>query len=725
MTPDSFEPKEQSKASVPYAANRPPLGTPIPAPSERVEEAAVPAAFAKPAAPARTGTPRPPQPEPPSHRARDLRLVGFIVAFAVGIAATLFLFTAVAFGFAGNYNDRILPGVHAGSVDLSGLTRGEAITKLESAFADLSRGEVTITTPVGTATITYQQVGRGPDVEAMADAAMSIGHSGDTIADASSVLHSAAFGEDIPVIIKVDPTALAERIHDLVGTSLVAPQNAQATAKAGTFTFVPSSPGRGVDEKVIGAEIINDLTNPSSPADIQAGGTFVTVEPQVTDTAAQDAISQAQKMIANVSLTWKTPPANAPSTWKPQTWTITAAQIRSWIVFGMLPNGTYAPAVDPSQVEAYLANVTAKAIIPPVEPGVGFASSGKPVAQSGGTPGVGVDVAATTTALSAYLDSLASGSSVAPSLEVVTTPIQPSIASIDTSGMVVIGSQTITFFPGVSNGNGYNIRIPAAKLNGQVVGPGQEFSFLNAVGPIDSAHGYRLGGVILHGQSDHTGAMGGGICSASTTMFDAAGKAGLKIDQRHAHFYYIDRYPVGKDATVYSNGTTTWDLQWTNDTAYPIVIRSWTTYGSQSSITIQLWSMPTGRTVSWPNGVKNDIVKATNNPIEYVSTLKPGQTNVAEYATDGFKTSTTRVVTDTLTGAVIHNDTWVSVYTAVNGQVQKGGTPPPSTSPSPTPGGSNPAPTPTPTPAPTQPPTATPTPAPTPTPSKTRRRKIK
>ena len=108
-----------------------------------------------------------------------------------------------------------------------------------------------------------------------------------------------------------------------------------------------------------------------------------------------------------------------------------------------------------------------------------------------------------------------------------------------------------------------------------------------------------MGGVIIGGKSDHTGAMGGGICSASTTMFNAAARAGLQIDERHAHFYYINRYPVGLDATVYSNGYETWDLKWTNDTPYPIVIRSYTTNGSRSTITVELWSLPLNRTVTF------------------------------------------------------------------------------------------------------------------------------
>jgi VanW like protein len=225
--------------------------------------------------------------------------------------------------------------------------------------------------------------------------------------------------------------------------------------------------------------------------------------------------------------------------------------------------------------------------------------------------------------------------------------------------------------------------------------------------------------VIIDGRSDHTGAMGGGICSASTTMFNAAARAGLQIDERHAHFYYINRYPVGLDATVFSNGQTTWDLKWTNDTQYPIVVRGATTYGSRSTVTFQLWSMPLDRHVAFSGGVKTNEVKATDNAPQYVKTLKPGQTYRAEYATDGFDTQVTRVVKDA-DGNVLHMNTWQSHYSMVNGQLQIGGSPPPSGSvaPSGSPGssqtpGQSQAPAPTPTPAPA--PTPTPAPATTPT----------
>jgi vancomycin resistance protein YoaR len=651
----------------------------------------------------------------PSAGSRDLRFVGLAVAFVAGAMATFFLLSAVVFAFAGSYDNRVLPGVHVGSVDLSGMTRDEAVASLQSNYAYLSQGEVTVTTPVGVTTITYRQAGRAPDVEVMADAAMMVGHSGNPIADAASVVHSAAFGQDIPVVVQVDPTAIAQKIRQLVGTSSIAPQDARANAKDGNFSVTPAVPGHGVDEKAIGAAIVDQLTRADTPADLQAGGTFVPLSPQVSDQDVQAAIARAQKLKVDVILTWKTPPAAAPSSWAPKSWTIGAAQIGQWIVFGTRRDGTYAPSVDPAQVGAYLASISAKASIPPEEPVVKWNVDGtKPIGLKPGKNGVGIDLGATTAALSAYLDTVADGGSVQPSVEVVTGPILPQITNVEKiANMVVIGQWTTGFYPSDSNGYGVNIRQPATNINGDVVGPGQQFSFLDAVGPIDEAHGFAKGGVIIHGQSDHTGAMGGGICSASTTMFNAAAVAGLQIDVRHAHFYYITRYPVGRDATVYSNGTTTWDLKWTNDTDYPIVIRAWTTYGSNSTITFQLWSMPINRTVHWTGGEKRQVVAAVTDAPQYVTTLKPGQTYIAESPTDGFSTQVTRTVTDTNTGLLVRPpDTWVSVYTVVNGLVQIGGTPSgfKTATPSHTPGPSGP--TPAPTPAPTPPPT--PTPAPTP-----------
>src|SRR5450830_1492924 len=232
MTTDSLEPFEGDGTSnggndVPLdaAVSEPPVPAVWIAPAEELPGDPAVAQEFDPGPPA-----APPTPPPPSRRwfrhglprerasrvaSRRRRLAGFAVAFVVGAAAVVLLLCAAAFGLSNTYRDRVLPGVRVGSVDLSGLTRDQAMAKLQSGYAYLGDGLVTITTPIGTATVSYQQAGRGPDVEAMADAAMAVGHSGDPLADGASVVHSAAFGQDIPVVVQVDPTAVAQRIHAL------------------------------------------------------------------------------------------------------------------------------------------------------------------------------------------------------------------------------------------------------------------------------------------------------------------------------------------------------------------------------------------------------------------------------------------------------------------------------------------------------------------------------
>jgi vancomycin resistance protein YoaR len=657
---------------------------------------------------------------------RDLHGAGFILAFAAGVIGVLALFMVVAFSFSGSYSNRILPGVKVGNVDLSGSTRDEAIKKLQDGYGYLSQGQVIVNTPVGTATVGFAEAGRAPDVEVMADAALAVGHSGGGLGDAVTALHSALLGANLPIVVHVDPNALAQRLHDLVGKNDVAAKDAQATASDGNFSFTPSSTGRTFDERLMATTLIDQLTTMNPPGQLQTGGTFTDIHPAVSDKDAQDAIARAGKIAVDVNLTWATAPAAAPPTWVAKSWTVPAATIRSWIVFDIRPDGKYGPTIDLIKAQAYVSTLSAKANVQPVEPSVVWDASGtKPLSLKEGKDGTGIDFVATSQAMAIYLDSIASGTGGAPSLEVVTMPIRPQITDVaNITGMVIMNGGkaqwTTTFYPDISNGNGKNIRQPAANLNGLVIGPGQQFSFLGAVGPIDPAHGFALGGVILNGLSDHTGAMGGGICSASTTVFNAAGWAGLQIDERHQHAYAISRYPVGKDATVYSNGVTTYDLRWTNDTPNPIVIRSWATYGSKSSITVQLWSLPVERTVTWPVGVKANLAAATDGKL-YVASLKPGQTLRSEYVTDGYDTVVNRVVKDA-SGAILHNDTWKSHYVKVNGVLQIGGSPPPSTTPSPTPGPATP--TPVPTPVPTPAPSVVPPPAPSAAPSARHRRKV-
>jgi vancomycin resistance protein YoaR len=595
---------------------------------------------------------------------RHSRAVGLAVAFAVTATGCLAGLTAAAANVSDSYADRVAPGVHVGALDLSGLSRDQVVERLSTTYAYLGQGQVTVSTPTGTATLTYEELGRGPDVESMADQAMTFGHTGNPIGDAVGILRCALQGPAIPIVVRIDPAAVAERVHELAG-NIVAPVDAQAWAQDGTFAHSPSATGSGIDEAAISTAIVDHLTQPDAPASFQAGGSWVVLEPRVTEEDARAAIASAERMLVDVTLIIAGTLSNNPSA-PAKTYLIKPDAILRWIDFATDSDGRYVARADTGRMQEYLADLAEQYRVAPIEPSIVFDSSGVPVGVNGGKNGIGVDTGATSRVLATYLDGLADGRSPSFAVMGVTAPISPNLTIATLSNLEKIGSWTTTFYPDVSNGNGANIRTPARLLNGQIVAPGQQFSFLEAVSPIDTAHGYTWGGVIQRGKSDHSGAMGGGICSASTTMFNAAARAGLQIDERHAHFYYIDRYPVGLDATVYDNGYQVWDLKWTNDTPSSIVIVGSSTRGGTSTITISLWSLPTGRTTTFSPEYKENV-QGARDYTEYVTWLAPGQKARADYPTPGFDTSRTRTVTDDLTGAVIHSDTWTSHYARVDG----------------------------------------------------------
>lgn len=119
----------------------------------------------------------------------------------------------------------------------------------------------------------------------------------------------------------------------------------------------------------------------------------------------------------------------------------------------------------------------------------------------------------------------------------------------------------------------YNVGLAASRINGVLVPPGETFSFVNTIGDISAASGYRQAYVIRSGRTVLDD--GGGVCQVSTTLFRAALNAGVPIPERTAHAYRVEYYeqgfPPGLDATVFVPGV---DLKFKNDTPAHILIQT-------------------------------------------------------------------------------------------------------------------------------------------------------
>jgi vancomycin resistance protein VanW len=94
----------------------------------------------------------------------------------------------------------------------------------------------------------------------------------------------------------------------------------------------------------------------------------------------------------------------------------------------------------------------------------------------------------------------------------------------------------------------HNIKTAAKKLNHTVIEPGETFSFNDTIGDRTEDRGYKKASIFVDGETK-TGT-GGGVCQISSTLYNAALGADMKILERHEHSKDVPYVPEGKDAAV-------------------------------------------------------------------------------------------------------------------------------------------------------------------------------
>ncbi|MCW2738942.1 VanW family protein [Nocardioides sp.] len=142
-----------------------------------------------------------------------------------------------------------------------------------------------------------------------------------------------------------------------------------------------------------------------------------------------------------------------------------------------------------------------------------------------------------------------------------------------------------TYFPYAEYRN-INIGRAAELINGTLLKPGETFSLNDTVGERTEANGFTKGYVISDGILVQD--LGGGVSQMATTTFNAMFFAGLEDVEHKPHSFYIDRYPVGREATVAWGAV---DLRFTNDTPYGVLIQASVTPSTPSSSGVATVSM--------------------------------------------------------------------------------------------------------------------------------------
>jgi vancomycin resistance protein YoaR len=138
-----------------------------------------------------------------------------------------------------------------------------------------------------------------------------------------------------------------------------------------------------------------------------------------------------------------------------------------------------------------------------------------------------------------------------------------------------------TFYPHANYRNVNQARA-AELIDGTILEPGETFSMNDTVGERTTANGFVKGTVINGGVFREE--LGGGVSQVATTTYNAAFFAGMDDVFHQPHSRWFDRYPEGREATMF---TPDIDLKWRNSTEHGVLVQAWV---ADSRTHVALWS---------------------------------------------------------------------------------------------------------------------------------------
>jgi vancomycin resistance protein YoaR len=556
-----------------------------------------------------------------------VRRLAFLVVALVAASVVLGLV------FAGSPT-KIASGVRIDGVDVGGMEAADARRLLERRSTAIAGRTVVFTAAGERFRIRPAALGVQPDWKAAIDAAQGQGDGFGPLRGFKR-LDVTFFGADVTPRIGVLNGSLQYELGQIAQRVNRPARDAALVRRGSRIVVVPAKPGAVLDRAAAAETLVHSLASLERPAGPVALP-LRTQQPHVRAAALARAAAQARLVLsAPVKLVlgetrWVVRPPRL-------------TQLLQLPAGGRTSIGIAGPAADD-----WLRRLAARVEKPPKD--ATFAVDGAHVRLVPARPGVQLDPLASTHAI---LQAALQRRLRVARLVVVEEPAKVSTRQAQAMGIRGLVSTYTTEFGGIPN-RIHNVQLVAHLVDDKLIAPGATFSFNSTTGERNAAKGFLEAPVIVNGEV--TTGLGGGVCQVSTTVFNAAFEAGLKITERTNHALYISHYPQGRDATVNYPDT---DLKFVNDTARWLLLR---TFVSSSSLTVILYGTPTGRKVE---STTTPLISHGVPPVkkEIDPTLKPGE-KVVDYAgVPAMSTSVSRKVYDS-SGKLLYDDTWYSSYRA-------------------------------------------------------------
>ncbi|MFC7492912.1 MULTISPECIES: VanW family protein [unclassified Nocardioides] len=463
--------------------------------------------------------------------------------------------------------DKVPRGTSVEGVEIGGLAPDDAEQALREGLADRADRPVNLSAEGRTASLTPSEAGL------QVDYAATVGDAGGGKSWSPGRLWDYwTGGDEQEPTVTVDDAAFdaaLDGLADQVGTPAT---DGAVKFRGGEITVTDPAPGTGFDPDAARTGVLSSyLSTDDEVVELEPA----TVQPEIDQAAVQEALDTFANpaMSAPVTLVF----GDSPVQLRPREFSV-ALRMKA-------ENGALVPDLKTKKLTALVAQGVSEED-QPVDATVELVNGRPRVVPA--KPGVTYDPAAVS---SAFLQ-LVTQEGDARRMEVEATVAEPEFTTADAKALRIkerVSSFT-TYYPYAEYRN-VNIGRAAEIVDGTVLKPGDVFSLNDIVGERTAENGFTEGFIISDGIFKED--LGGGVSQMATTTFNAMFFAGLKDIEHKPHSFYIDRYPVGREATVAWGSV---DLRFENDTPYGVLVHATvrpSTPSSQGVVTVSMYSTKT------------------------------------------------------------------------------------------------------------------------------------
>jgi vancomycin resistance protein YoaR len=536
----------------------------------------------------------------------------------------------VGLAFAGSQAE-IAAGTEVAGVDVGGLTRRQAVAKLDSLFEQSSARPVAFVAGGETYRLAANQLGVQPDWGAAVAAASRAGDGFGPLRGFRR-LRARVFGAEVLPRLTVSNAALEYALDQIAKDVDRSPRNAKLVRRGLRIEVVSDETGTRLDRDSAAELIVRAL----GQLDRVAGATALPVgvtPPKVTDAMLASASARARVAISRPIVV-----KAAGRSFRVPRWRIAR-------LLQLPQDGATALAIGGAAADAYFRALSDTVGRPPRD--AGFAVYGASVQVVPARDGLEVNVPQ---AARAILRAAGRPTNRVAQLTIVRAAPERSTAEALAMGIDHRMSSYKTYYSGTSD-RITNLQLGVSALDDTLVPPGGTFSLNGAIGERTLERGFRPAPVIIG--NEYAEEVGGGTSQVATTAFNAAWEAGLRITERHPHSLYISRYQLGRDATVYWPSL---DLRFVNDTKTWVLVKG---FAESDGISIAIYGGEERRVES----SATPLVVTGRVPVERVEDpkLPKGKRVVEEEGSAPTRTTATRDIY-AADGKLIRSETWPTSY---------------------------------------------------------------